>query len=293
MEKWYVKNTAGKVFGPIDLEMLKMWVKDGRVEPLAGISTDLQSWMLAPLKPELEMNWVVENNPGQFYGPTHRMVLDDLLKAGSLAHDARFYQDDRGEGLERLRMLAAAISEKDSEISRRDKALVEAQKVSAKKDLQISAAQKAVTQRDERVAEATSLLAQRESQVEALNKALQVKEGELARLNAELARKQSELEKAQQEIKNRDAELAEIKEAQERANAIHQREWKTEVVEPEVIVADMPPPVARQAFGLQRAAPGKAGGMSVSRLAAMERQAQQELASIGITDIRQLLGKRK
>lgn len=294
MEKWYVKNTAGKVFGPIDLEMLKMWVKDGRVEPLAGISNDLQSWMLAPLKPELEMNWVVENNPGQFYGPTHRVVLDDLLKAGTLSHEARFYQDDRGEGLERLRALAAAISEKDSEISRRDKALGEAQKLSAKKDLQIAAAQKAINQRDERVAEATSLLAQRDSQVDSLSKALQNKEGELARMNAELARKQSELEKALQEVKRRDAEIAEMKEAQERANAIHQREWKTDVVEPEVIVAEMPPPVARQAFGAQsRPAPGKAGGMSISRLAAMERQAQQELASIGITDIRQLLGKRK
>ena len=32
MDKWYVKNTAGRVFGPIDLATLKSWVKDGRVE---------------------------------------------------------------------------------------------------------------------------------------------------------------------------------------------------------------------------------------------------------------------
>ena len=63
-KKWYVRNTAGKVFGPIDLESLKSWVKDGRVEPLAGVSCDLTHWVIAPLKPELEMNWVVENNPG-------------------------------------------------------------------------------------------------------------------------------------------------------------------------------------------------------------------------------------
>ena len=181
MEKWYVKNTAGNVFGPIDLETLKMWVKDGRVEPLAGISCDLRSWMLAPMKPELEMNWVVENNPGQFYGPTHRAVLDDLVKAGTLSREARFFQDDRGAGLERLRSLGAALAAKESEISRRDKALSEAAKLSTKKDMQLAAAQKTIAQRDERIAEATSLLAQRDSQVDSLTKALQNREGEIAR----------------------------------------------------------------------------------------------------------------
>ena len=52
-KKWYVRNTAGKVFGPIDFDSLKAWVKDGRVEPLAGVSSDLKHWLLAPLKPEL------------------------------------------------------------------------------------------------------------------------------------------------------------------------------------------------------------------------------------------------
>ncbi len=286
MEKWYVRNTAGKVFGPIDLEMLKMWVKDGRVEPLAGISNDLQSWMLAPLKPELEMNWIVENNPGQFYGPTHRMVLDDLLKAGTLSREARFYQDDRGAGLERLRALGAALAEKEAEISRRDKALGEAQKVAAKKDLQIAAQQKSIAQRDERVAEATALLAQRDAQVESLTKALQTKEGEMARKEADLARKQAELDRALLAVKRCEADIAAIKEEQARATEIHQREWKTEVVEPQVVVSEMPPPVARQAFNFNR------GGNVTSKLAAMERQAQQELASMGVTDLRQLLGRK-
>ena len=96
-DKWYVKNVAGKVFGPIDLETLKKWVRDGRVEPLAGVSGDLQNWTIAPSVPELEMNWIVENNPGQFYGPTHRDVVDDLKKSGALTPAARFYCDDRGD----------------------------------------------------------------------------------------------------------------------------------------------------------------------------------------------------
>ena len=123
MENWYIRNTEGKVFGPIDLETLKAWVKEGRVEPLAGVSSDLQNWVLAPLKPELEMNWVVENNPGQFYGPTHRTVVEDLVKTGSLSRDARFYEDDRGAAEERIHAMETAMAAKDAEVSRRDVAL--------------------------------------------------------------------------------------------------------------------------------------------------------------------------
>ena len=165
MQKWYVRNTTGKVFGPIDLETLKGWVKDGRVEPLAGISSDLKNWMLAPMKPELEMNWVVENEPGQFYGPTHRTVLDDLKKAGALSHEARFFQDDRGAGAERLRALESALAAKDAELVNKETVFVEAQKLSGKKDLQLAAAQKSIAQRDERIAEAVATLAQRDGQV--------------------------------------------------------------------------------------------------------------------------------
>ena len=49
--KWYVKNADGKVFGPVDDEKLLAWVKDGRVEPFAGVSNDLKTWKLASLVP--------------------------------------------------------------------------------------------------------------------------------------------------------------------------------------------------------------------------------------------------
>ena len=59
--KWYVKNSDGKVFGPVDDAKLLAWVRDGRVEPFAGISNDLKTWRLASLEPSLEMDWIVEN----------------------------------------------------------------------------------------------------------------------------------------------------------------------------------------------------------------------------------------
>ena len=99
--KWYVKNTDGKVFGPVDDEKLIAWVKDGRVEPFAGVSNDLKTWKLASLVPLLEMDWLVENEPGRFYGPTHRAVVDDLLKSGALAATCRIYRDDHGGQVEK------------------------------------------------------------------------------------------------------------------------------------------------------------------------------------------------
>ena len=94
--KWYVKNADGKVFGPVDDEKLLAWVKDGRVEPFAGVSNDLKSWKLASLVPALEMDWLIENEPGRFYGPTHRAVIDDLLKSDALDATCRIYRDDHG-----------------------------------------------------------------------------------------------------------------------------------------------------------------------------------------------------
>ena len=283
MEKWYVKNTAGKVFGPIDLETLKGWVKDGRIEPLAGISPDLKNWMLAPLKAELEMNWVVENEPGQFYGPTHRTVLDDLKKAGSLSREARFFQDDRGAGAERQRALESALTAKEDEIAQREKVFVEAQKLSGKKDLLLAAAQKTIAQRDERIAADVAALAQRDGQIAELTKAVAQKEGDRARAEQELAARDAEVRQLQAEIEQFKEQVAELQKEMERRQTPHAREWSTEVVEPEIVTDEMPPPVARQAFDFN----------GTSALADLERRAQQELARMGPLRVRKFFKIKK
>ena len=276
-KKWYVRNTAGKVFGPIDFESLKTWVKDGRVEPLAGVSSDLKHWLLAPLKPELEMNWIVENNPGQFYGPTHRSVVDDLVKTGTLSPAARFYVDDRGAALERIRALEGEIAARDSERVQKESSLAEAQKLSAKKDLQLAAAQKAIRERDDRISEAKSQLMLKDTQIAELTKNVQLRDGQLQQAAAEIARRDVERQALDAEIARRDAEIAVLKEQLAKRDEVHEREWKTEVIVPEVVVDELPPPVARQAF----TAPSFAGGASPSALADLERRAQEELARMG------------
>ena len=286
---WYVRNPAGKVFGPIDFEALKTWVKDGRVEPLAGVSSDLKHWVLAPLKPELEMNWVVENNPGQFYGPTHRAVVDDLVKTGTLSPAARFYQDDRGAALERIRSLEAAVAAKDAEMVQKDTSLAEAQKLSAKKDLQLAAGQKAVRERDERLSDAKAQLMQKDAQIADLTKNVQLRDGQLQQSADELARRDAERQRLLDEIASRDAEIASLREQLAKRDEVHEREWNTEVLVPEVVANELPPPVARQAFS----APPFASGTPAAALADLEQRAQQELARMGATGVKKFFRFKK
>jgi len=288
-KKWYVRNTAGKVFGPIDFDSLKAWVKDGRVEPLAGVSSDLKHWVLAPLKPELEMNWIVENNPGQFYGPTHRSVVDDLVKTGTLSPAARFYVDDRGAALERIRALEGEIAARDSERVQKETSLAEAQKLSAKKDLQLAAAQKAIRERDDRISEAKSQLMLKDTQIAELTKNVQQRDGQLQQAAAEIARRDVERQTLEAEVARRDAEIAVLREQLAKRDEVHEREWKTEVVVPEVVVDELPPPVARQAF----TAPSFAGGASPSALADLERRAQEELARMGAAGAKKFFRMKK
>ena len=227
MDKWYVKSTQGKVFGPIGLDDLRQWVREGRVEPLAGISSDLKNWMLAPLKPELEMDWVVENNPGQFYGPTHRAVIDDLVASGSLSPDARFYQDDRGASAEQAQAAQSMAEQARQELA------------AAKEE---SAKLKAAC--DEAMARADAVASERDAAHKFAAESGRAKEAAEERAS----KLESELEACR-------AEIAQLNKRIEKLDEVHAREWKVadEVIEPE-IVSDAPPPsVARAAFAQQGA----------------------------------------
>lgn len=238
--KWYVKNADGKVFGPVDDAGLVAWVRDGRVEPFAGISSDLKTWKLASLEPSLEMDWIVENEPGRFYGPTHRNVVDDLMKAGVLTPTCRLYRDDHGGAVEK---------EAEAARSEAEKAMAEVQ------------------------AEAEKAMA--ELKVEA--------ERSLAQKEAELAAAQKEFEALRERAERSEARVAELEAKLTKITETKKREWKTDVVEPE-IVSDAPPPSVREIFK-----PGRAK----TTLADLERQAQAELARMGAAGAKKFFGLKR
>jgi len=236
---WYVKNAEDKVFGPVDDAKLLAWVKDGRVDPFAGISNDLKTWKLASLEPSLEMDWIVENEPGRFYGPTHRAVVDDLLKSNALSGTCRIYRDDHDGQFEK---------EASSAREEAEKAMAEVQ------------------------ADAEKAMAELKSEAER----------SIAEKDSELAALRNEVETLKKRVEESDAHAADLESKLAKLTETRQREWRTEVVEPE-IVSDAPPPMVREIFKPDR----------VQTLADLERQAQAELARMGAARAKKFFGVKK
>ena len=91
-ESWYVKGSDGQVYGPADMASLVVWASEGRIEPNGFVSRDRRNWILAPRLPELEMHWVVETEPGKYYGPFNRQVVNRLAANGSIPQGAFVYR---------------------------------------------------------------------------------------------------------------------------------------------------------------------------------------------------------
>lgn len=188
---WYVKNTDGKVFGPVDEAKLLAWVKEGRVDPFAGLSNDLKTWKLASLEPALEMDWIVENEPGRFYGPTHRAVIDDLIKSKALAEGCRLYRDDHGGVMEK----AAAAARDEAE-----KAMAEIQEEAERAMAELKAeAERTLAAKDDEVATLKAASAALEARAEKSEARVAELEAKIAKLT-ETKRREWQTEVVEPEI---------------------------------------------------------------------------------------------
>ena len=97
---WYLKKNTGDLFGPADLTTFQTWVADGRVDPDDTLSQDKQSWIPAPDLPELAMNWLIEVEDEQQYGPVHLLMLRDPIREGTLSPQTRIRHKQTHEALE-------------------------------------------------------------------------------------------------------------------------------------------------------------------------------------------------
>ncbi len=85
---WYLlKHEDASIFGPIPFALLSEWAKAAQISPLDKISTDGTSWMRAPMLPELRMDWLVQINAQQCYGPTTLEAVREFLEQGEIAID--------------------------------------------------------------------------------------------------------------------------------------------------------------------------------------------------------------
>ena len=90
--EWFVRTEDGKVYGPAEVSALVEWAKDGRIEPSSFLSRDRINWAPAQLMPELEMEWLVETEPGRVYGPFNRSLVISMYAAKSVPSTAKAYR---------------------------------------------------------------------------------------------------------------------------------------------------------------------------------------------------------
>ncbi len=87
---WYLlKHDDGALFGPVSFFQLKQWAAEAQISPLDKISTDQQSWMKAPMLPELKMDYLIQVSPEQFYGPTTLGAVREFIQMGEIAQSTR------------------------------------------------------------------------------------------------------------------------------------------------------------------------------------------------------------
>jgi hypothetical protein len=84
-QRWFLlKHDDGSLFGPVPFEQLRQWAVDAQVSPLDKVSTDEQNWVKAPMIPGLEMDYLIEVTPDQFYGPTTIGAVREFLQIGEI-----------------------------------------------------------------------------------------------------------------------------------------------------------------------------------------------------------------
>jgi hypothetical protein len=87
-QPWFLrKHQDGSIFGPISFDQLSSWASTAQVAPHDVVSTDQQSWLKAPMVPQLGMDWLVEVTSEHYYGPTTVGAIQEFIRLGDINAD--------------------------------------------------------------------------------------------------------------------------------------------------------------------------------------------------------------
>jgi len=96
--KWYLtKHDDGTIFGPMSFDRLRQWAVDAYISPLDKVSPDSQNWVKAPMVPELQMDYLLELESGQYYGPTTVGAVREFLADGEITGETLVTNCKSGE----------------------------------------------------------------------------------------------------------------------------------------------------------------------------------------------------
>lgn len=114
-QQWYVqKHEDSAVFGPIPFDQLKQWASEAQISPLDRVSNDQQTWIKAPMVPNLGMDYLVEVSPDQYYGPTTLGAVREFLQMGEI-HGDTLVTNCRDGTETPLREIPGALPTRDEE----------------------------------------------------------------------------------------------------------------------------------------------------------------------------------
>jgi len=87
-QRWFLrKHKDGTIFGPLSFELLARWASEAQVAPHDAVSTDQETWLKAPMPPELGMDWLVELTSEHYYGPTTLGAIAEFIRLGEINED--------------------------------------------------------------------------------------------------------------------------------------------------------------------------------------------------------------
>src|SRR5204863_9020195 len=87
-QNWFFQqHEDGTVFGPLSFDELSVWASNAQIPPRDSHSTDQQSWIKAPMLPQLGMDWLVEVTSEHYYGPTTLGAIQEFIRLGEISEE--------------------------------------------------------------------------------------------------------------------------------------------------------------------------------------------------------------
>jgi hypothetical protein len=84
-QKWFLrKHEDGSTFGPVQFDQIARWAAAAQIAPHDTLSSDGQTWIKAPMVPQLGMDWLVELTSEHYYGPTTLGALREFIRLGEI-----------------------------------------------------------------------------------------------------------------------------------------------------------------------------------------------------------------
>jgi hypothetical protein len=84
-QRWFLrKQEDGSTFGPVQFDQISRWAAVAQIAPRDTLSSDGQTWIKAPMLPQLGMDWLVELTTEHYYGPTTLGALQEFIRLGEI-----------------------------------------------------------------------------------------------------------------------------------------------------------------------------------------------------------------